>query len=292
MRTLMILTAAATAMLLLAAPTGAMEKKTKKIAQELVEKHKDAIVLVEVVMKITATYNGRQYPDQERKLEINGTVISADGLTVVSSAQADPPVRKRPGLRVDISTTSVKIILADGTEHDAKIVQTDKDLDMAFVRPKKKITLPFVQLKKAGEPKLLDDLISITRLGRKARRTPGVVASRVLSVIKKPRLRYVASGAIFQGCPVFNSAGEVLGLSLRRTSGGAALAVLTSEDILEIAKDVPAVKAKEKTEAKQPDEEKTEDKKPAGSATKTEEKTPKKGEVVEEQLPPVMKGGK
>jgi len=282
MRRATILTAAVAA-LLTAVPAGAMEKKTKKVARELIARHQDAIVMVEVVLKVNMTYNGRQFPEQERKLEANGTVIGADGLIVVSRAQVDPPVPKRQGLRVDISTSSVKIVLADGTEHKAKIVQTDRDLDMAFVRPLEKVKLPHVELKKTADPELLDDLVSITRLGRKANRVPGVSASRVLSIIKKPRTRYVSSGRLFQGCPVFNSAGEALGLSLHRASGGASLAVLTCEDILEVAGNVPQVKADAAGDDGDDGEEKTDKKPEEKTEEKKEEAKPAEGKAAEEE---------
>ncbi len=250
---------------LLAARTPAGEADAVKTAKGLVAKHKDAIVMVEVVIKIKAFYKGRQVADREQKLEINGTVIKSNGLTVVSNAGADPTsqIPKRPGLKIDTSVTGVKIILADGTEHAAKKVLTDKDLDLAFIRPDDpKLQLPCLELKKAPAPELLDSLVSLTRLGRKASREPGVAITRVLSIIKKPRVRYVASGSIFAGCPVFSSDGKLLGLALRR-AGTATLAVLPCADILEIVAQVPAPGKAVETKTPPAEEKKpAEDKKP------------------------------
>lgn len=261
---------------LLAGRTPAGEADVVKTAKGLVAKHKDAIVMVEVVIKIKAFYNGRQVVDREQKLEINGTVIKANGLTVVSNAGTDPTslFPKRPGLKVDTSVTGVKIILADGTEHPAKKVLTDKDLDLAFIRPDDpKLKLPFLELKKAPAPapELLDSLVSLTRLGRKASREPGVAITRVLSIIKKPRVRYVAAGSIFAGCPVFSSDGKVLGLALRR-AGSAALAVLPCADILEVIAQVPPPKKDAEKTPAAAEKKPVEEKKPAEEKEPVEEK--------------------
>ncbi len=271
---------------LLAGTAPAGEAGARKVAKGLVEKHKDAIVLVQVVIKIKAFYNGREVADREQKLEINGTVIKPNGLTVVSNAGADPTsqIPKRPGLKIDTSVTGVKIILADGTEHPAKIVQTDKDLDLAFVRPDDtELKLPCLELKKAPAPELLDDLVSLTRLGRKANREPGVAVTRVLSIIKKPRVRYIASGSVFAGCPVFNAAGQVLGLALRRTGLGATLAVLPCGDILEVVAQVPPPKKAGEETPPAGEKKPAEETPPAGEKKPAEEKNPFKNPFEEKK---------
>ena len=208
-------------------------------ARGLVEKHKDAVVLVEVVVKVKFSQNG-QSQEREHKMEGNGTVISPDGLTVLSGRSLDPaPLYARLGIKADASNSGVKIILADGTEHEATVVLTDKTLDLAFVRPKAKVTLPCVDLAKTEPLKLMDNLVSITRLNRQSNREPGVAVTRVLSVVNKPRLRYLCSGEMFQGCPVFTLSGQVLGLALVNSDTNS-LAVLPSEDILDAVKQVPA----------------------------------------------------
>jgi S1-C subfamily serine protease len=232
-----------------AAPAG--EPDAKDTARKLVEKHKDAVVLVEVVVKLKISAGG-QSQDREQKLEANGTVITPEGLTVVSNASVDPTAAySRFGAKVDVSTSSVKIVTADGTEHEAELALTDKDLDLAFIKPKGQVKLPCVELKKAAEPALLDTMVAIMRLGRKANREPGVALSEVLSIIKKPRVRYVPSGQIFQGCPVFNAAGELLGLALMQTDGAAGVTVLPCDDILEASKQVGQKKPDDKKEPKE-----------------------------------------
>jgi len=251
--------------LALAPAAGGPSAAGEDAARKLVERHKDAIVLVEAVVKVKMPGAGGQSQEREQKLEANGTVITPEGLTVVSNSGIDPSRGlSRYGVKADVSTTDVKIVLADGTEHEAELVLTDKDLDLAFVRPKAQVKLSCVELKKAAEPALLDTLVSITRLGRKASREPCVAVCEVMGIIRKPRVRYVSSGQVFQGCPVFSATGEVLGLALVQTDGAVGMSVLPCEDILEQAKQVAARKPGEAGGEKAPEKapEKTPDKAP------------------------------
>jgi len=262
-RKLMPLSLALIVTLSAASLAGAGEDPAKDAARKLVERTKDAVVLVEAVVKMKITAGG-QTQEREQKLEANGTVITPEGLTVVSNANIDPTAQlARMGMKADISTADVKIVTADGTEHEAEVVLTDKDLDLAFIRPKAPVKLACVEMKKGPEPALLDTLVAVTRLSRKANREPGVALSEVLSIIRKPRVRYVPSGQIFQGCPVFTAGGEVLGLALMQTDGAAGITVLPCDDILEAAKQVGQKKADDKKDAdKKPAE------KPAADPTK------------------------
>ncbi|MHC4914263.1 MAG: serine protease family protein [Planctomycetota bacterium] len=227
------------AALLAWAPARGAEDALKKTARGLLEKHKNAVVLVEVVLKMKIS-RGTQSRDIERKMEVNGTVIRADGLTVIANSSIDPAAAyRRMGLKVDTSTAGVKIITADDTEHEARVALTDKDLDLAFVLPEAKVELPHVALGKAAAPGLLDSMIALTRMGRKANRQPGVGLSTVQSVVQKPRVRYIPAGMAYLACPVFNSSGEVLGLALRWPEANT-VTVLPCEDILEVAAQVKA----------------------------------------------------
>jgi S1-C subfamily serine protease len=252
-----------------ATPAPTAESSVKGTARKLVERHKDAVVLVEAVVKMKLSAGGRSQ-EREQKMEVNGTVISPDGLTVVSNGSIDPTAAfTRRGGKADVTTSDVKIVAADGTEYEAQVVRTDSDLDLAFIRPKNEVQFPCLELKKGPEPALLDTLVSITRLGRKAGREPGVALSEVLSVIRKPRLRYVTSGQIFLGCPVFNANGDVLGLALVQTDGAVNVSVLPCEDILEVAK-----QAGRKKDADKEDKGKDQDKDKEDPKPKTDEQNP------------------
>jgi hypothetical protein len=239
-------------------PKGADESVAVKAAKEVLEKHKDAIVEVRLVLKTKTSVGGREAGAQEQKVEVNGTVIDPSGLTVISNVATDPSSmfsidagEDNPQFKQETTVSDVKIVLADGKEYPAKLVLRDKDLDLAFVRPDQKdLKLPSLELKAPpAEPKVLDEVIALTRLDRSANREPGVSVARLMSVIRKPRTHYVAMALMETGCPAFDAQGNVLGISVMRIGGArggggfSMMAMLPSvlpcADILEAAKQVP-----------------------------------------------------
>ncbi|MBI3831366.1 MAG: trypsin-like peptidase domain-containing protein [Planctomycetes bacterium] len=230
-------------------------------AKDLLDKHKESIVTVKVVTTTRYIYLGRETHKQENKLEVSGTVIDPSGLTVLSNYTTDPFSGEEfsfenGGDKVDFkpetSVSDLKIVLADGTEIPADFVLKDKDLDLAFVKPKEKPAQPLPSLafaKPAAEPELLEEIISIGRLGREVNRASCVKTGNIEALVKKPRTFYVTDSN-FLGCPVFNAKGETLGLAVMRRSpikgqnmfGGASQVVLPSEDLLEVAKQAAEAK--------------------------------------------------
>jgi len=274
---LKVLAAALAAVLCLASavrageePKGADDSVAVKAAKAVLEKHKDAIVEVRLVLKIKQSFGGREGGAREQKVEVNGTVIDPSGLTVISNVATDPSSmfsidtgEDSPQFKMDTSVADVKIVLADGKEYPAKVVLRDKDLDLAFVRPDQKdLKLTSLELKApAAEPKVLDEVIALTRLDRSANREPGVSVARIMSVIKKPRTHYVAMALMESGCPAFDAQGNVLGITVMRISGakgggGFSMmsmlpSVLPCADILDAAKQVPAPGAEKKPKAEE-----------------------------------------
>jgi S1-C subfamily serine protease len=254
---------------------GADASEAVKAAKAVVEKHKDAVVEVRLVLKIKQSFGGREGGTQEQKVEVNGTVIDPSGLTVISNMATDPTSRwsvdlgeDGPQFKMDTSVTDVKIVLADGKEYPGKVVLRDKDLDLAFVRPDEKgLKLACLELKAPpAEPKLLDEIIGLTRLDRSANREPAVGIGRLMAVIQKPRTHYVAMTIMDVGCPAFDAQGNLLGISVMRisgakSSGGFSMmsmmpSVLPCADIQDAAKQVPAPGAEKKAETKPKTEEK------------------------------------
>ena len=239
----------------------AEESAAVKAARTLIDKHKDAVVEVRLVLKTKVSMGGREGGSQEQKVEVNGTVIDPSGLTVISNTATDPMSRfsfagmggeDNPQFKMETSVTDVKIVLADGKEYPAKVVLRDKDLDLAFVRPDEQgLKLSCLEMKAPpAAPKVLDEVVGLARLDRAANREPAVAVGRIMSVITKPRTHYVAMTLMESGCPAFDAAGNVLGLSLMRISGakegggfsmmGMMPSILPCADILEAAGQVPA----------------------------------------------------
>src|SRR3954471_19002550 len=119
--------------------------------REIFEKNRASVVTVQLVVKNKFGVAGVANEAQESKQEVTGTVIDPSGLTVVSLSGTDPSSLMQSfmgGLggdgddsvkfKMESELSDVKLLCNDGTEMSAEIVLRDKDLDLAFLRPKAK----------------------------------------------------------------------------------------------------------------------------------------------------------
>jgi len=164
--------------------------------------------------------------------------------------------------------SDVKILLDDGTEMPAEVVLRDRDLDLAFIRPKNRPAAPMaaIDLAKSARAQVLDQIITLNRLGEAAGRAYAVSVERITAVVLKPRLFYVPESAMASttmGSPAFTLDGNLLGVFVTRTvrakgSGGfgtllkllsfrpenlnLTAIILPADDILKAAKQAPEAK--------------------------------------------------
>ena len=242
-------------------------------ARSVVANHKDTVVTVKLVIENRYSMQGSGSQSEESKAEITGTVIDPTGLVVVSLYTTDPTSGSRNmmgmdledmGFKIETEIKSADILTQEGDEVPAEVVLRDKDLDLAFIRPKEKVEKPFtaLDLSKAGTPAQLDPVVAINRLGRVANRAHGALVDRIEAVVEKPRTFYVpAGGGMTQGslgAPVFTLDGNVAGILVLRTiraassgmmgmmsmmggGGGdnAVMIVIPAADVLDVAKQAP-----------------------------------------------------
>lgn len=234
-------------------------------ADELAEKgrailkeNQHAVVTVQVVVK--ASSSGRA---NENRQEITGTVVDPSGLTVLALSACDPTEMYRrlsDDYKVEIEVSDIKILLNDSTELPAEIVLRDKDLDLAFIRPKSKLTnsMPCVDLTKVGPAQVLDPVITLNRLNRAASRAYAVSAERISAVIERPRTFYIPDStmsATTLGSPAFLLDGKFLGIFVMRAvrTGGSTAnlrqnltsIILPAEEIAKAAKQAPEARGDE-----------------------------------------------
>lgn len=244
-------------------------------ADELAEKgrkifadNKAAVVTVQLVLKQKFSMAGRGSQDNETKSDAMGTVIDPSGLTVLSLSETDPTALleltmggspQLQGMQMETEVQDVKILLEDGTEVQAEIVLRDKVLDMAFVRPTKKPDKAFayIDMSSPGEPQILDQVISLSRLGKVARRAYAASVERIDAIVTKPRTLYIPGNDPTNtnlGSPAFMLDGRPIGVFLLRaikdtggggggmfggSSGNIMTVLLPAADILEAASQAP-----------------------------------------------------
>lgn len=219
----------------------------------LVKRYAGAIVGVEMVVTLKGMQGDRPIPPREQKREINGTMVSAQGLTVLSLASIDPRGTIPPAMMAQIrfdepEFKEVKLRLTDGTEIPARVVLKDADLDLAFIAPVPESVpagpLPFVDLANHAEAIVLGTYYDVARAPKLQQRVPAVRVIYLTGMIEKPR-RFLLASDYSAGCPTFAADGKVLGIALRHVAGGqtSGSIILPAEDVAEIAKEA-ALKAK------------------------------------------------
>ena len=243
--------------------------------RDVFKKHQRAVVTVQVVQKMTYSSAGRTSEPNEMKQDITGTVMDPSGLTVLALSAADVGEmykRMYPTYKVETEVSDVKILLDDGVEIPAEIVLRDKDLDLAFIRPKSKpaSAMAAVEFGKAARADVLDQVITLNRLGRAAGRAYSASVERISAVVQKPRTFYIPDSGMTGtslGSPAFALDGNIVGILVMRSissggGGGASMnnfrpdnmtsIILPAEDIVKAARQAPEAKGDEpkKEEAK------------------------------------------
>jgi hypothetical protein len=230
--------------------------------RDIFNKNQQAVVTLQVVLKMS--YSGAAKANETRQ-EITGTVVDASGLTVLALSAADPSemyqrmmAEQGSQYKLEAEVTDLKILLADGTELPAEIVLRDKDLDLAFIRPKSKPASPMaaVDFGKSAPAQLLDEVITLNRLNSAAGRAYAASVERISAVVQKPRTFYIPDSTMTSttlGSPAFSLDGKIVGLMVMRAvnaKGGGGRnyrdnmtsIILPAEDILKGAKQAPEAK--------------------------------------------------
>ena len=213
---------------------GAHAADTKAAARATFTSVKDAVITVTAVLKMEVAGRGGKGQD----LEMTGTVIGADGLTVVSATTLNPAIAlldnlekaggdERLGAKPKVDLTEIQYRLADGTEVPARLVYQDKDLDLAFLVPDMKNgekPPKFTSLEAKAGPKAqeLDDAYCVTRLPKHMSYTPALMVGHIVAVLTKPRTEYdfAIAGTPIPGSPVFMGDGTLLGFMMLHRDGG------------------------------------------------------------------------
>ncbi len=227
----------------------------------ILEKNQDTVVTVQVVLKTSSSGSA----SRETKQDITGTVVDPSGLTVLALSACDPNEmlqrimpEEYSKYNVQSEVSDLRILLQDGTDIPAEIILRDKDLDLAFIRPKTKPPSPMtaVDLAKSSPAEVLDQVLALSRLNSAAGRACAASSERISAVIKRPRKFYIpetSPTATMPGAPAFSLDGNILGVFVTRAislKGGSARdmrnsvtpIILPAEEILKAAKQAPEAK--------------------------------------------------
>ena len=231
--------------------------ETAEKARAVLEANRDAVITIQAV--IGMSFGGNE---NETEQESNATVIDPTGLSVLALTAVDPSAMfanmGEMASEMVTKVNSLKMLIPDGAdvkEVEAEIVLRDKDLDLAYVRPKEKPAeeMAYVDLAKSGAPQLLDEVVVIGQLGKVARRAHTAFVERIEAVVEKPRTFYIPGehrARAIMCSPVFTMDGEVVGVGVMRAimagGGGGGMGdnmmviIVPAEDIADQVQQVPA----------------------------------------------------
>ncbi len=239
--------------------TSSVSADIREVARDLVESKSDAVVTIEVVQSVKSSYMGNMN-EEETKAEAIAVIIDDSGMAVTSLSSVDQSALFRRIMGedaeydVDAQVKSVKYILANNEEVAATVVLRDPDLDIAILRPLEEPEDGWtsISMESSARAELLDEVFSIGRMGKIARRQPAASIGSVYSMVKRPRQFYVLdtnTQLMSIGMPIFNAEGSALGMLLYYSIPGAGqsnsdeppvLPVLVpAADIMEVASQAP-----------------------------------------------------
>ncbi|MCS7066356.1 MAG: hypothetical protein NZL85_08810 [Fimbriimonadales bacterium] len=193
--------------------------------KQLLEKVAPSIVTVRVVMKYELKA-GDESESSEQKFSMQGAVISADGLILLSaipltaeSLKQMMGVESEQEERFDFKLTpqSFKVIFGqESKEYEATLVATESQLGLAFLKIKdlEGRTLTPVQFKDTP-PAIGQELYTVSRLPKGFDYAPYFSSGRVIGEVSKPRKAFLMEGNISElGLPVYALSGEAIGVSV------------------------------------------------------------------------------
>lgn len=238
-------------MLLFCGESAATADELAVKGREIFSKHQHAVLTVQVVVKAS---NGSGRSSESRQ-EVTGTVVDPSGLTVLALSQCDPAElyrRLSSESRLEVEVTDIKMLLQDGSELPAEIVLRDRDLDLAFIRPKTKPAKPMasVSLADSAPAQVLDPIVTLNRLNKATSRAYAASIERVSALVERPRTFYVPDASMTTttlGSPAFLPDGKLVGIFVIRavsaTDGDVRQSytsiILPAEDVLNAAKQAP-----------------------------------------------------
>ena len=202
------------------APLARAAEKTPE--QKLLNKHQNALVTVKMLLKIKGS-------DQNQELEISGTMISADGLVLVSNFAIG-------GRVTQIKQTDIKVLIGkDSQGLPAKLLTKDPDLDLAWIKilpPKAKAKdakkdasknkqpkapFAYVNLKNSVKATLGQSLMTLRKLDKNFGKAPVISYGKLIGNTTKPRKLMIVSPLLVQGVlshPIFTQDAKLIGFNV------------------------------------------------------------------------------
>lgn len=200
--------------------------------QKLLASQSPAVATVKIVVK-TSFSGGGQSQDTESRQEIQGVVVTTDGLIMLSNSTFSSDRMKDlmgglagagGGFDMKMTPTDFKVIFEkEDKEYKAFLAATDAVLGLAFIKVEdlgdRKLTP--IDFTGTVTPVMGQKLVAISRLSKGYDYAPYYNSARLSGVIAKPRNAYLLDGSVSGlGLPVYTLTGEPVGVLTVLSVGG------------------------------------------------------------------------
>lgn len=189
--------------------------------KQVLEKVQSNIVTVRAVIKIDVKAEDES-ESNESKFTLQGVVLTSDGLIMASGVLlSSESFKQLVGIEDDesvsltITPQSFKVIFgAETKEYEAKLVATDSQLGIAFLKITNLEGRTVTPIAFSNEELAVGkELLSVSRLPKGYDYAPYFSTGRIISEVSKPRKAYLMEGNISElGLPVYNMKGEAVGV--------------------------------------------------------------------------------
>lgn len=168
--------------------------------------------------------------------EGSGFLISPDGYILTNN-------------HVVADATSVTVLMDDQKEYEARVIGTDPRTDIALVKVDTKESLPFVKLGDSGKAEVGDWVVAIGNpFGLEHTVSAGIISAKGRVIGAGPYDDFIQTDASINpgnsGGPLFNTAGEVIGINTAITSNGQGIGFAVPIDMVKPAIDELKTKGK------------------------------------------------
>lgn len=192
-----------------------------------------SIATVKAVIKTSMKFGG-QGRDMESRMEIQGIVVSADGLLMLSNLPFSPEKlmsmmgggggddgERRFGMKV--TPTDFKVVFGrEDKEYSAYLVATDTKLDLAFIKIEKLEGRNLVPVSFTNAPtaSIGQAILMVSRLAKGYDYAPYFASARISGEIRKPRKAWmIDTQAVAPAMPIYTTGGQVIGITAMVESG-------------------------------------------------------------------------
>lgn len=167
-----------------------------------------AVVTIKFTMKLSSPRG-----ETERPRELTGLMVSKDGMVLASNVVLNPWVGSP---EITAVPSDLKILIGDDTEGvDARLIATDKELDLAWIKITSPATAGYTALdmSSGAEPTLGDRIVTVDRMGKLVDRVARISVGTAAGTTSKPRKLYMVDGlSTYPGPAAFTSEGKLIGV--------------------------------------------------------------------------------